>query len=53
MMASTSDDSKAFLTDGPTLDGAPGGPLHGLTFAAKDLFDVRLSHNQLQPKPTC
>jgi amidase len=22
------------------IDGAPGGPLHGLTFAAKDLFDV-------------
>ena len=23
-----------------TIDGAPGGPLAGLTFAAKDLFDV-------------
>ena len=22
------------------IDGAPGGPLHGLSFAAKDLFDV-------------
>ena len=31
----------AFCTDtDATLDGAPGGPLSGLTFAAKDIFDV-------------
>ena len=31
----------AFCTDTDAyLDGAPGGPLSGLTFAAKDIFDV-------------
>ena len=31
----------AFCTDTQAyLDGAPGGPLSGLTFAAKDIFDV-------------
>ena len=31
----------AFLPDGQfTIEGKPGGPLHGLTFAAKDLFDI-------------
>ncbi len=31
----------AFLPDGLfTINGKPGGPLDGLTFAAKDLFDI-------------
>ncbi len=30
----------AFVPHGATLQGADSGPLHGLTFAAKDLFDV-------------
>ena len=35
------DRTNAFVP-GPRIriDGAPGGPLHGLSFAAKDLFDV-------------
>src|SRR5438132_4554670 len=35
------DDINAFVP-GPRvrIDGRPGGPLSGLTFAAKDLFDV-------------
>ena len=35
------DTLNAFCTDTDAyLDGAPGGPLSGLTFAAKDIFDV-------------
>ena len=35
------DTAGAFLPDGQfVIDGEPGGPLAGLTFAAKDLFDV-------------
>ena len=39
----STDTSGAFIPDGPVLEGAPSGPLHGLTFAAKDLYDVRNS----------
>lgn len=42
MMSSHSrDSSNAFLPGGPEIPGAAGGPLQGLTFAAKDLYDVR------------
>src|SRR6201982_3428632 len=35
------DDINAFVPGPPVhIDGRPGGPLFGLTFAAKDLFDV-------------
>jgi amidase len=35
------DSLNAFCThSAPSLKGAPGGPLAGLTFAAKDLFDI-------------
>ncbi|EIE22650.1 amidase [Coccomyxa subellipsoidea C-169] len=34
------DSSNAFLPDGPEITGAAEGPLQGLTFAAKDLYDV-------------
>ena len=38
---SLNDTLDAFCTDTDAyLDGAPGGPLSGLTFAAKDIFDV-------------
>ena len=35
------DNLDAFCNDTDAyLDGKPGGPLSGLTFAAKDIFDV-------------
>src|ERR1700680_1527379 len=35
------DDINAFVPGPPVrIEGRPGGPLSGLTFAAKDLFDV-------------
>lgn len=37
------DTSNAFLPDGPQIAGAAQGPLCGLTFAAKDLYDVSYS----------
>ena len=41
-MGSTSTDaSNAWIPDGPVIEGAQSGPLRGLTFAAKDLYDVR------------
>jgi hypothetical protein len=39
--------SNAFLPDGPFVQGASTGPLHGFTFAAKDLYDVRTSPSKL------
>ena len=36
----TSDPFGAFCADEVRLAGAPKGPLAGLTFAAKDLFDI-------------
>ncbi|CAL8470644.1 g10186 [Coccomyxa elongata] len=42
MMSSNSrDSSNAFLPGGPEIPGTAGGPLQGLTFAAKDLYDVQ------------
>lgn len=41
MSSNSRDSSNAFLPGGPNLPGAAGGPLQGLTFAAKDLYDVR------------
>ncbi len=35
------DESNAYVPDGPYIEGSPTGPLHGLTFGVKDLFDVR------------
>lgn len=35
-----SDPQNAFVDKCPRISGAGAGPLHGLTFAAKDLFDV-------------
>lgn len=35
------DESNAYIPDGPYIEGSPTGPLRGLTFAVKDLFDVR------------
>ena len=43
MSCTSRDSSNAFLPDGPEISGAPQGPLEGLTFAAKDLYDVRAS----------
>ena len=40
MSAMSRDSSNAFLPDGPEITGAAEGPLQGLTFAAKDLYDV-------------
>ena len=42
MTEPTANDINAFCThDSVRFDGAPGGPLAGLTFAAKDIFDIR------------
>ncbi|KAK9904266.1 hypothetical protein WJX75_008073 [Coccomyxa subellipsoidea] len=40
MSCASRDSSNAFLPDGPEISGASEGPLQGLTFAAKDLYDV-------------
>ncbi|MGH7030353.1 MAG: amidase family protein, partial [Stellaceae bacterium] len=42
MPADSTDDAVNAFVPGPRvkIDGRPGGPLSGLTFAAKDLFDV-------------
>ena len=44
----------AFVPGGPvTVDGVAGGPLAGLTFAAKDNFDVAgLAKNTPRPAAT-
>ena len=39
------DESNAYIPDGPYIEGSPTGPLRGLTFAVKDLFDVRCPCN--------
>lgn len=42
MTKSTSADINAFCThDSVRIDGAPDGPLAGLTFAAKDIYDIK------------
>lgn len=40
-MSAAAKDSGAFLPAPVVLEGAASGPLKGLTFAAKDLYDVR------------
>ena len=40
-MSAVAKNSGAFLPAPVVLEGAASGPLKGLTFAAKDLYDVR------------
>lgn len=42
--SSTDDPFNAYIDKDLTVQGAASGPLQGLTFAAKDLFDVRGGH---------
>ena len=40
-MGAPSNKNGAFLPEHIVIEGAAAGPLKGLTFAAKDLYDVR------------
>ena len=47
MVATASQDNAKWLEPRLRIDGAPEGPLKGLTFAAKDLFDVSFTWDSL------
>ena len=36
--------NSAYIDAGLAIDGASSGPLSGLTFAAKDMYDVSSTH---------
>ena len=47
MLATASGDNATWLEPRLRIEGAPEGPLKGLTFAAKDLFDVSFTWDTL------
>ena len=49
MVATTPSDNATWLEPRVRMEGASEGPLKGLTFAAKDLFDVSLIWDTVPP----